>query len=184
MYSLISDHSIIHLCYNDLKNFCSVTKLKLQSPTLCNHMDCNRQGFPLFHHLLELVQTPVHWVDDAFNHIMFCLPFYCPQSLPASGSFSMSWIFASGCQSIRASALVSLLPVNIQDWFSLGWTGWISLQSQGTLKSLLQNHSSKASILWCSTLLWFTSHLRTWLLEKTIALSVWTFVSKVMFLLF
>ena len=84
-------------------------------------------------------------------------PFYCLQSFPASGSFSRSWIFASGCQSIRASALVSVLPMNVQDWFPLGWTGWISSQSQGTLKSLLQHHSLKASILWCST--FFIVHL-------------------------
>ena len=84
-------------------------------------------------------------------------PFYCLQSFPASGSFSRSWIFASGCQSIRASAIVSVLPMKVQDWFPLGWTGWISSQSQGTLKSLLQHHSLKASILWCST--FFIVHL-------------------------
>ena len=55
----------------------------------------------------------------------------CLQSFPASGSFSMSQFFASGGQNIGASALASVLPMNIQDWFSLGWTGWISLQSKG-----------------------------------------------------
>ena len=55
----------------------------------------------------------------------------CPQSFPASGYFPMSQFFASGGQSIRASASTSVLPVNIQDWFPLGWTGWISLQSKG-----------------------------------------------------
>ena len=53
-----------------------------------------------------------------------------PQSTPASGSFPMSQLFASGGQSIRVSASASVLPVNIQDWFPLGWTGWISLQSK------------------------------------------------------
>ena len=53
------------------------------------------------------------------------------QSFPASGSFQMSWFFASGGQSIGVSASVSVLPMNIQDWFTLGWTGWISLQSKG-----------------------------------------------------
>ena len=53
------------------------------------------------------------------------------QSFPASGSFPMSWFFASGSQCIRISALASVLPMNIQDWFPLGWTGWISLQSKG-----------------------------------------------------
>jgi len=55
----------------------------------------------------------------------------CPQSVPASGSFPMSQFFASGGQSIGVSASASLLPVNIQDWFPLGWTGWISLHSKG-----------------------------------------------------
>ena len=58
-------------------------------------------------------------------------PFFCPQSFPASGSFSMSWLFTSDGQRIGASASVSVLPVNIQGWFPLGWTGWISLQSKG-----------------------------------------------------
>ena len=73
----------------------------------------------------------------------------CPQSFPASGSFQMSQFFASGGRSIRVSASASVLPKSIQDWFPLGLTGWISLQPKG-LKSLLQNHSSKASILWHS----------------------------------
>ena len=74
------------------------------------------------------------------------IPFsFCPQSLPASGSFPMSQLFTSGGQSIGVSASASVLPMNTQDWSLLGWTGWISLQSKG-LKSLLQHHSSKASI--------------------------------------
>ena len=76
----------------------------------------------------------------------------CLQSFPASGSFQISQLFASGGQSTGVSASTSVLPMNPQDWSPLGWTGWISLQSKGmTLKSLLQHHSSKASILQCST---------------------------------
>ena len=78
------------------------------------------------------------------------VPFSCLQSFPASGSFPMSQLFASGGQSIRASASTSVLPMNIQDWFPLWWTFLDLLAVQGTLKSLLQHHSSKASILWCS----------------------------------
>ena len=70
----------------------------------------------------------------------------CPQSFPASGSFQMSQLFTSGGQSIGVSASTSVLPMNTQDWSPLGWTGCISLQS----KSLLQHHSSKASIFRCS----------------------------------
>ena len=83
----------------------------------------------------------------------------CLQSFPASGSLPMSQLFASGGQSIGVSASASVLPMNTQDWSPLGWTGWISfrmdwldlLAVQGTLKSHLQHHSSKASIPWCST---------------------------------
>ena len=59
------------------------------------------------------------------------IPFSCLQSFPASGSFQMSQFFASGSQSIGVSASASVLLMNIQDWFPLGWTGWISLQSKG-----------------------------------------------------
>ena len=70
----------------------------------------------------------------------------CLQSFPASGSFPISRLFASGGQSIGASASASVLSMSIQDRFPLGWTGWISLQPKG-LSSLLQYHNSKASIL-------------------------------------
>ena len=107
----------------------------------------------------------------------------CPQSLPASESLQMSLFFPSGGQSIGVSAPASVLPMNIQDWFPLGWTGWISLQSKG-LKSLLQHHSSKASILWSSAFFIVRlSHLHM-TTGKTIALTRWTFVGKVTSLLF
>ena len=107
--------------------------------------------------------------------------FSCPQSFPASGSFLMSWLFTSGGQSIGASG--SALPMNIQGWFLLGLTGLISLGSKG-LSSLLQYHSSKASILWCSDFFMVQlSHLYT-TTGKTIALTIWTFVGKMMYLVF
>ena len=73
----------------------------------------------------------------------------CPQSLRASRSFQMSQLFRSGGQSIGVSTSTSVLPMNTQDWSLLGWTTWISSQSKG-FSSLLQHHSSKASILQCS----------------------------------
>ena len=107
----------------------------------------------------------------------------CPQSLPALGSFPMSQLLAWGGQSIRVSASASVLPMNTQDWSPLGWTGWIFLQSKG-LKSLLQHHSSKALILWCSA--FFTVQLSHPYMTtgKTIALTRRTFVGKVMSLFF
>ena len=107
------------------------------------------------------------------------------QPFPASGAFLMSQFFASGGQSIGISALASVLPMNIQDWFPFRLTGWISLQSKG-LRRVFSNtkHSSKASILQCSA--FFTVQLsypyRT--TGKTIALTIRTFVGKVMSLLF
>ena len=68
----------------------------------------------------------------------------CPQSFPASGSFPMSQLFTSGGQNTGASASASALPVNIQGWFPLGWTGWMSLQSQG-FSRVLQHHNSSQS---------------------------------------
>ena len=70
------------------------------------------------------------WCHPAISSSV--IPFSsCRQSFPASGSFQMSQLFASGSQSIGVSASASVLPMNIQDWFPLGWTGWISLQSNG-----------------------------------------------------
>ena len=107
----------------------------------------------------------------------------CLQSFPVSGSFPRSQLFASGGQSIGASASASVLPMNIQDWSPLGLTGWISLPSKGIFKSLLQHHSSKASILRCSAFFIVQvsqSYLTT---GKTIALTKQTVVGKVMSLL-
>ena len=79
------------------------------------------------------------------------VPFsFCLQSFPASGSFPMSQFFPSGGQSIGVSASALDLPMNIQDWFPLGWTGWISLQPKGLSRVFSNTTSSKASILQCS----------------------------------
>ena len=95
------------------------------------------------------------------------VPFsYCLQSFPASGSFPMSQFFTSGGQSIGASASVSVLLMNIQDWFPLRLIGWISLQFKGLSRvfsnTTVQNHQFFGA--WLS--LWSNSHILTWLLEK------------------
>ena len=106
------------------------------------------------------------------------------QSFPASGSFSVSQFFASGGLIIGASASASVLPMSTQDWFPLGLTGLISSQSKGLSKSLLQHHSSKASILQHSSFLIVQLSHPYMTTGKTIALTRWTFVGKVMSLLF
>ena len=90
----------------------------------------------------------------------------CPQSLPASGSFPMSQLFASGGQSTGVSALASVLPMNTQDWSSLGWTGWTSLQSKG-LSRVFSNTTVQKHLFFNSQLSsQSNSHIHTWPLEK------------------
>ena len=101
-------------------------------PTLCDPMDCTTQGFPVLHHLPEFLQTHVHQVSDAIQP-SHSLSSPSPPALNLSQhqSFPMSQFFTSGGQSIGVSASAPVLPMNIQDWFPLGRTGWISLQSKG-----------------------------------------------------
>ena len=88
------------------------------------------------------------------------------QSFPASGSFQMSQFFASGSQSIGASALVSVLPMNIQDWSPLGWTGWISLQSREISRVCSNTTVQKHHFFGAQLSSESNSHIHTWLLEK------------------
>ena len=101
------------------------------------------------------------------------------QSSPASGSFPMSQFFASSGQRIGVSASASVLLMNTEDWSPLGWTGWISLQSKG-LSSLLQQHSSKTSILWHSAFFIVQLSHPYRATGKTMALTRRTLVGKVM----
>ena len=117
-------------CLAQLVQFSSVAQ---SCPTLCNPMNCSTPGLPVHLQLLESKQTHVHRVSDAIqpSHPFVVSYSSCPQSFPASGSFQMSQLFASGGQSIGISASTSVLPMNTQDWSPLGWTGWISFQSKG-----------------------------------------------------
>ena len=153
-------------------------------PTLGDPIDCSTPGLPVHYQLPELAQTHVHRVSDAFqpSHTL---------SSPSPSAFSLSqnqgpfqWVSPSHlvAQCIGVSASASVLPMNIQNWFPLGWTGWISLQSKG-LSSLFQ-HSSKASILQCSAFFMVQLSHPYMTTGKTIALTIRTFVNKVMSLLF
>ena len=90
----------------------------------------------------------------------------CLQPFPASGSFPMSQFFASGGQSIGASASPSVLPMNIQDWFPLGWTSLISLQSQGLSRVFSNTTVQRHQLFGAQLSLWSNSHTHTQLLEK------------------
>ena len=105
----------------------------------------------------------------------------CLQSFAASGTFPVSQFFASSGQCIGVSASASVLLMNIQDWFPLGLTGLISLQPKGLFKSLLQHHSSEASILRCSAFLMVQVSHPYMTTGKTIALTRRTFVGKVIY---
>ena len=90
----------------------------------------------------------------------------CPQSLPASGSFPMSQLFAWGGQTIRVSASASVLPMNSQDWSPLGWTDWISLQSKGLSRVFSNTTVQKHQFFSAQLSPQSNSHIHIWPLEK------------------
>ena len=105
------------------------------------------------------------WCHSAISFSV--IPFSsCPQSLPASGSFPMSKLFAWGGQSIGVSASKSVLPMNTQDWSLLGWTGWISLQSKGLSRVFSNTTVQKQQFFGAQLSSQSNSHNHTWLLEK------------------
>ena len=124
--------------------------------SLCNSIDCSMQGFPVLHYLLQLAQANVYWVGDAiqpFHPLSYpSLPAF---SLSTSGSFPMSQLFPSGGQSIGAWLSASVLPMNIQGWFPLGLTGWISLQSKGLSRVFSNTMVQKHQFFSAQPSLWF-----------------------------
>ena len=137
-------------------------------PILCNPMNRSTPVLPVHHQVPEFTQTHVHWVGDAIqpSHPLSSPSPPALKSFPASGSFPTSQLFASGGQSIEVSASTSVLPMNTQDWSSLGWTGWISLQSKGLSRvfsnTTVQKHQFFATQLSSQS----SSHIPTWPLEK------------------
>ena len=135
---------------------------------LCDPMDCSTPGFSVPHHLLEFAQVHVHWISDAIQPSLSVSIFFCLQPFPASGSFPVSQLFASGGQSIGAS--VPVLAMSIQIWFPLRLTGFISLLSKGLSRvfsrTTVQNHKFFSQFFIAQPSLWFSSHIHTWLLER------------------
>ena len=156
---------------------CSVAQ---SCPTFCDPMDCRMPGFPVLHHLPELAQTHVHWV----SHLILCHPLLLlPSIFPSIRVFSIElalcirwskyWSFSfSICPFNEYLGLIS---------FRIGWFDLFAVQ--GTRKSLLQHHSSKALFLCCSAFLMVQLSHPYVTTGKIIALTIWTFVSKVMSLL-
>jgi len=162
--------------------FSSVAQL---CPTLCNPMDCSTPGLPVHHQLMEFTQTHVHWISMPSGHLILCYPFLLPPSIfPSVRVFSnelllcIRWPKYWSCSfSISASNEYSGLISFRMDWSDL-------LAVQGTLKSHLQHHSSKASILWCSAFLIVQLSHSYMTTGKAIPLTRWIFVGKIMSLLF
>ena len=144
---------------------CSVTDLY---PPLCDPMDCcSTPGFPVLHHLLELAQTRPWswWCHPTISSSV--VPFSSHlRSFPASGSFPMSQLFVSGSQSIGVSVSASVFPMNIQGWFPLGLTGWVSLQSKRLSRVFSNITVQKHWFFGAQPSLWSNSHIHTWLLKK------------------
>ena len=169
--------SQIHtLSFNGLRCFppFSLSQLSVQfssvaqsCPTLCD---------PMNHHTRPPFPSPtpgVHsnscpssrWCHPAISSSI--VPFSsCSQSLPASGSFPMSQLFAWGGQSTGVSASASILPKNTQDWSPLGWTGWISLQSRALSRVFSNTTVQKHQFFSAQLSLYSNSHIHSWLLEK------------------
>ena len=144
------------------------------------------QPHELQHSELTPLSFPISWSLLKFMSIELVMltisssaaPFFCLPSFPASVSFLMNRLFTSGGQSIEASALASVFPMNIQGWFHLGLTGLIFHAVQRASKHLLKHHNSKASIRQCSAAFIVQLSHPYMTTEKNIALAIWTFVTK------
>ena len=143
--------------------FCSITE---SCPILCNPMNCSTPGFAVLHHLLEFAQMRVHWSVVPSNHLILRCPLLLlPSIFPSTRDFSKSALhilwpeYWSFIFSISPSNEYSRLISFRIDWFNL-------LVVQGTLKSLLQHHISKASVLWCSAFL-IVQLLHLWFMKST-----------------
>ena len=159
--------------------FCCCRWVAEWCPTLCDPIDCSTPGFPVLHHLSELAYTHVHWVGDVIQNLLLCGPLLLPSSIfPSIRAFSNE--LALGIRSFSFSISPSneysgLISFRI-DWFDL-FAVW------GILKSLLQPHSSKASILQHSAL-FMVQILHPYMTTgKTIAFTIKIFVDKVISLL-
>ena len=145
-------------------------------------MICSTPGFPILHYLLEFAQSHVHWVGDVIYQLILCYPILLlPSIFPISifsselallTKWSKYWSFSIS-PSNEYSGLISFRI----DWFDL-------LAVQGPLKSVLQHHNSKTSILWCSAFFMAQLSHPYMTTGKIIVLAIQTFVGKVMFLLF
>ena len=163
------------LCWEDplekeMATYSSISLVVQSCTTLRHPMDWSMPGFPVHHQLVEFFQTHVHWVSDAIqpSHLLSS-PSPPPSIFPSIRVFSRSQIFTSGGQSIGVSASASVLPMNIQDWFSLGLTGLISLQSKG-LSRIFSNTTVQKHQFFGAKLSFFFALRTPWTVWKGLTL--------------
>ena len=163
-------------------NLCCRRSVAQSSPALCEPMNCSTPGFPVPHHLPQFAKCMFVELVMPSNHLLFCHPLL-PSVFPSIGLFSSElalYIRRPNCWSFSFSISLS----NEYSGLISFRIGWFDLVVQGTLKSLLQHHSSKASIL-CHSAFFMVQLSHPYVTTgKTIALTLWTFVGIVMFLLF
>ena len=172
---------LMHYSFVYLLNISSVQSC----PTLCKPMDCSTPGLPVHHQLPELTQTRVHWVSDAIQPSHPLLSPSPPAYNHSQHQSLFRWVHSSNQVPNYWSFSFSISPSSEHPGlisFRMDWLGLLAVQ--GTLKSLLQHHSSKASILWRSAFFIVQLSNPYMTTGKTIAWTRWTSVGKVMSLLF
>ena len=136
-------------------------------PTLCDPLDCSTpSSLSITNSQIYSNSCPLsQWCHPTTSSSVILFSSYL-QSFPVSGSSQMSQLFTSGGQNIGVSASISVLPMNTQDWFPLGWMGWISLQSKGLSRVFSNTTVQKQQFFGAQPSSQSNSHIHTWLLEK------------------
>ena len=145
----------------------SVSSVAQLCPTLCNPINRNTPGLPVYHQLPEFTQTHAHQVGDAIQPSHRLLSPSPPAPSPSQHQGLFQWANSAwGGQSIRVSASASVLPMNTQDWSPLWWTSWISLQSKGLSRVFSNTRVQKHQFFGAQLSSQSNSHIHTWPLEK------------------
>ena len=155
------------LFFKNYKNIFLFSSVTQSCPTFCDPMDCRTPGLPVHHQLPEFTQTHVHWVGDAIQ------PSH-PLSSPSPPTFNHSqhqglfqWVSSfPQVAKVLEFQFQPQSPMNIQDWFPSGWTGWISLQSKGLSRVFSNTTVQKHQLLGAQISSQSNSHIHTWPQEK------------------